>query len=102
MMGQGEVGAVIDIAGKIENLGLRALLILVLIGGYYGVWVYGKVHRARDAEWQKRYEERDAEWAKRLAEKTKECEEWKSAFLRVAQHTDKALDLAVKPPGVVS
>jgi len=46
----------IEILRALSSLPLTALLMLVLIGGYMGWWIYGSIHRATVDELQKRVE----------------------------------------------
>lgn len=70
---------VMALAEKLGAVGLPSLLILILYGSYKGVWV----------------------WGRQLKDKEVECEQWKTAFLRGASHTDKAIDLAAKTTGAL-
>lgn len=69
---------VVALAEKLGAVGFPSLLILILYGSYKRIWV----------------------WGSQLKEKEVECEQWKTAFLRGASHTDKAIDLAAKSTGI--
>jgi hypothetical protein len=58
----------VELARALSSLPLTALLVLVLVGGYAGWWIYGSIHRARVADLEKEIEaqrERAEKWEDR-------------------------------------
>ena len=73
----------VDLAGKLSGAGLATFLILILIGGWKGLWVFGWVQMRERAMLE---QQRDQLF--------KEREEWKTLALRATATADKAVDHA--------
>ncbi len=73
----------VDLAGKLSGAGLATILILILIGGWKGLWVFGWVQMRERAMLE---QQRDQLF--------KEREEWKTLALRATATADKAVDHA--------
>ncbi len=73
----------VDLAGKLSGAGLATVLILILIGGWKGLWVFGWVQMRERAMLE---QQRDQLF--------KEREEWKTLALRATATADKAVDHA--------
>ena len=73
----------VDLAGKLSGAGLATVLILILIGGWKGLWVFGWVQMRERAMLE---QQRDHLF--------KEREEWKTLALRATATADKAVDHA--------
>jgi len=73
----------VDLAGKLSGVGLATVLILILIGGWKGLWVFGWVQMRERAMLE---QQRDQLF--------KEREEWKTLALRATATADKAVDHA--------
>jgi hypothetical protein len=46
----------VELARALSSLPLTVLLVLVLVGGYTGWWIYGSIHQARIADLMKEIE----------------------------------------------
>jgi len=73
----------VDLAGKLSGAGLATVLILILIGGWKGLWVFGWVQMRERAMLE---QQRDQLF--------KEREEWKTLALRATATADKAVEHA--------
>jgi len=73
----------VDLAGKLSGAGLATVLILILIGGWKGLWVFGWVQMRERAMLE---QQRDQLF--------KEREEWKTLALRATATADKAVNHA--------
>ncbi len=73
----------VDLAGKLSGAGLATILILILIGGWKGLWVFGWVQMRERAMLE---QQRDQLF--------KERDEWKTLALRATATADKAVDHA--------
>ncbi len=73
----------VDLAGKLSGAGLATVLILILIGGWKGLWVFGWVQMRERAMLE---QQRDQLF--------KERDEWKTLALRATATADKAVDHA--------
>jgi len=60
----------LEVAKALASLPLTALLLLVLVGGYMGWWIYGSIHRAQILDMEKR-----------IAELTRRCDQWEMRYL---------------------
>ncbi len=73
----------VDLAGKLSGAGLATVLILILIGGWKGLWVFGWVQMRERTMLE---QQRDQLF--------KERDEWKTLALRATATADKAVDHA--------
>ncbi len=63
----------IELAQKLSSVGFPTLLVIMLFGSYFGVWVWGRFHR-----------ETVAQYEARLAKAEASAERWQDMALRGA------------------
>lgn len=67
----------LEIAKAATAIPLTALLLLVLIGGYMGWWIYGSLHRSQILEKDKQ-----------IADETARADKWEGRFLELNAKLD--------------
>jgi cbb3-type cytochrome oxidase subunit 3 len=64
----------LELAKALSSLPLTVLLVLVLVGGYTGWWIYGSIHRAQMDE-----------LTKQLHEEQARADKWEARYLNEKQ-----------------
>ena len=70
----------IEFAKAISSLPLTVILVLVLVGGYMGWWIYGSVHRTQVADLEKQVGAANAR-----------ADKWEARFLELNSKLDSML-----------
>lgn len=70
----------IDAAQKLSGLGFGSLAVVIIVGSYYGIWVWGSQMRAREAEYERRLQKAEAN-----------AERWQAAYERTIGMAETAV-----------
>ncbi len=71
------------IARDLSGLSSSAALILILIGGFKGYWVWGR-----------QLEQQRADFERQIAEKSKDLASWQAMALQATGHAELAVEIA--------
>lgn len=85
----------------VQNGGVLALLLIALVGGYRGWWVFGTYHQIIITQWKERLETETRELRAQRDLALKERDEWKTLAIKGTSLTERAVTSRTRSTAVV-